>query len=104
MENHIWKSGAKILYLINKSEKLREQEKRKIEATLQSKYNNIDYFFVSKSISKIELNLLKKKIFEKMPIIRVYTKEPGKETSKEPMILKRSAKITDAAEKILNIK
>ena len=35
-----------------------------------------------------------------MNIIRVYTKEPGKEASKDPMVLKKNSTIKDAAEKI----
>lgn len=101
VDKDIWKSKAKKIYLFNKSELLSEDQKRKIEATLKSKYKNIDYFFTSKKITKIEIQKLKKKIFEKMPIIRVYTKEPGKKASLDPMILKREAKIADAAEKIL---
>lgn len=43
---------------------------------------------------------LKQMIFDNLNIIRVYTKEPGKEHTAEPLVLKKGATIEDAAEKI----
>ena len=44
---------------------------------------------------------LKNKIFETFDKIRVYTKEPGKEKEKKPVILNQNSTIKDVAEKIL---
>ncbi|HDL02226.1 MAG TPA: TGS domain-containing protein, partial [Candidatus Pacearchaeota archaeon] len=60
-----------------------------------------DYIFLSNSPTKTKLNQLTHKIFDTFPIIRVYTKEPKKAPSKEPMILKQNSTFRDAAEKIL---
>jgi len=100
-DKDIWRSKAHKIYLFNKSEKLTQSEKRKIEANLKSKYKGLDYFFLSSETEKREITELKKKIFEKFPIIRIYTKEPGKKPSSDPMILKRKSKVKVVAEKIL---
>ena len=44
---------------------------------------------------------LKEKLFPLFGKIRVYTKEPGKEKTKRPLIFKPGAIIEDVAEKIL---
>ena len=56
---------------------------------------------MSKNPTKTKLEEFKKKIFKTFPIIRVYTKEPKKEASIEPMILKKGSIFKDAVEKIL---
>ncbi|MFC1682464.1 GTPase [Nanoarchaeota archaeon] len=119
------KSTAKQIIVFNKTDKLNEQEKRKIRATLQSKKYNF-VMISTKNASNIKnselndnkvgvggrgcfvgqgvtqnLEELKNKIFQTFDKIRIYTKEPGKEKSKKPMILKQNSTISDAAEKIL---
>ena len=44
---------------------------------------------------------MKNQIFETFPVIRIYTKEPHKPATNEPMISKENATVEDAAEKIL---
>ncbi|MCK5449243.1 50S ribosome-binding GTPase [Candidatus Pacearchaeota archaeon] len=100
-EEHLHYTKAKKILLFNKEDELSEEEKRKIEATLKSKYRNYNYFFFSQKADKTKIEELKKKIFITFPIIRVYTKEPKKEASKEPMILKKDSTFKDAVEKIL---
>ena len=92
------KSKAKKIIVFNKSDLLNNNEKRKIQATLQSKKYN---FVLISSKEKENLEELKKKIFQSFNKIRVYTKEPGKEKSKKPIILKPNSVIKDVAEKIL---
>ena len=100
-EKYTYRTKAKIILIFNKEDLLSENEKRKIEANLKSKYKKINYIFFSNKPSKIELENLKQKIFKTFPIIRVYTKEPKKEASLDPMILKENSTFKDAAEKIL---
>jgi len=89
--------GKKIL-VFNKIDNLDEQQKRKISSTLQSK----KYNFVMVSTYTLEgIEELKKKIFNSFDIIRVYTKEPGKERSNKPIILRPGKTVKDVAEKIL---
>lgn len=101
-EKYIYRTNAKIILIFNKEDNLNETEKRKIEANLKSKFRKYDFFMIS-SLDKNnkKVSELKKKIFGTFPIIRVYTKEPKKDPSKDPMILKKDSTIKDAAEKIL---
>jgi ribosome-interacting GTPase 1 len=97
-EKFTYRSNAKIILVLNQ---IQESEKRKTEATLRSKFKNYDYIFLDLKNFKInELKNFKRSIFETFPIIRVYTKEPKKEASKDPMILKKDSTIKQAAQKI----
>jgi len=100
-EDHLYRAKGKIITIFNKIDTLSENEKRKLEANLKSKFKKLDYTFFSNKPTKLEIEKLKQKIFETFPIIRIYTKEPRKPASKEPMILKEKSTVTDAAEKIL---
>lgn len=96
------RSSAKIFIIFNKADLLDSNELRRIEANLRSKYKNYVHFIVSsfKPDEQI-IREFKKKLFESFPVIRVYTKEPRKEATKEPMILKIGSTLEEAAEKIL---
>lgn len=101
-ENYLYQTKAKIITIYNKIDLLDLQEKRKLEATIKSKFNKYEILMISaNNLERLDKENLIKKIFETFPIIRVYTKEPKKEPSIEPMILKEGSKIKDAAEKIL---
>lgn len=91
---------AKIILTITKMDLANEQEKRRIEANLKSKFKKYSYFLIGNDNTKDELETIVKTIFQTFPIIRVYTKEPKKEHSKEPMIMKKGSTLQDAAEKI----
>ena len=98
-EKFLYRSPSKIILVLNKIE---DYDKRKIEANLKSKFKKYDYVIIDcQDPTKLELEKLKKKIFNTFPIIRIYTKEPKKEPSKEPMIVKKYSTFEDAAEKIL---
>ncbi|MFH1522110.1 MAG: GTPase [archaeon] len=99
-EKYIHQSRARVILIYNKEDLLSEDKKRKTEANLKSKYKKFDYIFFSDKPTNTKLNELTKKIFDTFPIIRVYTKEPKKTASKEPMILKKNSTFKDAAEKI----
>jgi len=95
----ISKAIGKRILVYNKEDLLSNEEKRKIEATIKSKFGGCNFIlFSEKSLEKI--NELKEKIFSSFPIIRVYTKEPKKEPSAEPMILNKGSLLKDAVEKI----
>lgn len=92
------KAHGKKIIAFNKIDKLNESEKRKLSSKLQSK----KYNFVLISTKTLEgINELKEKIFKSFDKIRVYTKEPGKEKSNKPVILKPNSTVRDVAEKIL---
>lgn len=97
-ENFLYRSPAKIILILNKIE---DYDKRKLEANLKSKFKKYSYQIIDcESPEKLELEKLKKEIFKTFPIIRVYTKEPKKEPSIEPMILKTGSTFKDAIEKV----
>ena len=101
IEQNLPSTNAKRIIVFNKSDLLTEQEKRKISSTLQSKKYNFILISSIKEISNNNLEELKKKIFNSFNIIKVYTKEPKKEKSKKPMIMKPEATVKDVVEKIL---
>lgn len=92
------KSSAKQIIVYNKIDNLSENEKRKLTSTLQSKKYS---FVLISSKTKENLEDLKNKIFQSFNKIRVYTKEPHKEKSKRPIIMKKNSTVKDIAEKIL---
>jgi hypothetical protein len=92
------KTGGKKIIVFNKIDLLNENEKRKINATLQSK----KYDFVMISTKTLEgIEELKEKLFQSFKKIRIYTKEPGKEKSSRPIIMEPDSTTKDVAEKIL---
>ena len=52
------------------------------------------------AMTKENINELKDKIFHKLKVIRVYTKEPGKPKAQRPVVLKQGSTIRELAEKI----
>lgn len=95
------KTNGKIILIINKSDQINENEKRKLQATLKSKYKNYNFVIISTKTQE-NLSELKDKLFQSFGKLRVYTKEPGKEPDKtKPMILNPGNTIRDVAEKIL---
>jgi ribosome-interacting GTPase 1 len=98
----IWKNRGKKIIVYNKSEELDEKELRKISATLKSKFKDYSSYILSpKNPEKEKIQELKKEIFEAANVIRIYTKEPKKEPTKTPLILKENSTPRDVAEKIL---
>jgi len=98
VESKIRTSGKKIVVL-TKADLLSTQEKRKHQATLQSKKYN---FVMISTKTKENIEELREKIFQSFNKLRIYTKEPGKKADKNrPMILEPGKNIEDVAEKIL---
>lgn len=98
VEKKIQTQGTKIV-VFNKIDLLSQKEKRKISATLQSKKYNFQLISIK---TKEGIEELKEKTFQDFDKIRIYTKEPGKESNrKNPMILNPNAIVKDVAEKIL---
>lgn len=100
IEEKLPKTPAKRIVVFNKTDYLDEKEKRKLSATLQSKKYNFVFVSAIPELPKNNLEELKNKIFESFNIMRVFTKEPGKEKSKKPMIMKPHSTVQDVAEKI----
>ena len=95
MKEKIEKFSGKKIFVYNKMDLV--SDKRKLEARLKSMRLN----FVGVScVSGEGLESLKEKIFYSMDVIRIFTKEPGKEKSKEPVVLPEGSSVKDVAETI----
>ncbi len=98
IEDLIKNNSKKRIIVFSKGDLLSENEKRKLQSTLQSKKYN---FVIISSLTGEGLEELKEKLFKSFEKLRIYTKEPGKEKSKTPVILEPGDIIRDVAEKIL---
>lgn len=101
LEKALGKNRGKKLVIFNKIDLLTENEKRKIQATLQSKKYN---FILFSAKTKENLEGLRNKIFESFDKLRIYTKQPGEKFDRAksfPMILEMGSDVKDVAEKIL---
>ncbi len=101
IEKKIEKSIGNRIIIFNKIDTLSENEKRKIRATLKSKYRNYDFVLISSKTNE-GIKEMKEKLFHSFGKIRIYTKQPGEhEKSKRPIILPPESMVKDVAEKIL---
>jgi len=91
------RTSGKQIIVVNKIDRLNNQELRKLEATLKSRKMN--YVLLSTK-DKTGIEELKRKIMNEMDVIRVFMKEPGKQKSDKPAVLKSGATIYDVAESI----
>jgi len=98
IEPFISRSPAKRIILINKSDLLNEEQKRRLEETIKSK--KINGLLIS-ALTGFNLQLLKDEIIKNSNFIRIYTKEPGKAPSKDPVALPQNSTVKDVAESIL---
>lgn len=89
--------GSRIIVL-TKIDLLSHEELRKLDARCKSK--RLSYVLTS-SVDGRGVLELKKRIFEGMHVIRVYTKEPGKQPSPLPVVLPINSTVKDVAESIL---
>ncbi len=87
--------GEKIIVFNNKH----RLDERKLEATLRSK--KLNYTIINAETGE-GLEELKEKIFLGFHKIRVFTKEPGKAKSDNPLILNPGSTVKDAADKIFH--
>ena len=98
IEKNLQRTVGERIILYTKTDLLSQNEKRKISATLQSrKYN----FVIISSKTGEGIEEMKEKLFQSFKKIRVYTKEPGKEKARRPIILNPDSTIKNVAEKIL---
>ncbi|MBU2612154.1 MAG: 50S ribosome-binding GTPase [Nanoarchaeota archaeon] len=92
---------GKEIVVVTKSDLLTPEEKRKLFAKMQSKKYNFEIISTLPSLHEDNIEELKKKIFDSFDVLRIFTKEPGKNPEKRPMILKPNSNVRDVAEKIL---
>jgi hypothetical protein len=93
------KSYGKQLIVINKVDLLSNEQLRKFQETIKSK--RIPGILISAETGA-GIEELKERIFQNMNSIRIYTKEPGKSPSPNPVVLKQGSTVKDIAESIRN--
>jgi len=91
------KIRGKKLIVFNKIDLLTLNEKRKISETLKSK--KYDFILIS-TLTDEGIEELKEIIFDGFEMCRIYLKEPGKEPTTKPLIMKPSSTVLDIANKI----
>jgi uncharacterized protein len=101
LEKKLYMTTGKKIIVFNKGDQISEEEKRKLKAKLQSKKYNFSIISSIPHWKDNGIEELKRKIFDSFEILRIYTKEPGKEKQNKPMIMKPGSTVKDAAEKIL---
>jgi len=99
IEKELKKAKGKRIIVVNKIDSLEGNDLRKLHAQLSTKKYN---FVLTSTINLQGLDELKEKIFHSFDKIRIYTKEPGKEKSRRPMILNPNSTVKEIAEKILS--
>lgn len=105
IETKLNKSFGKGKRIIIYNSKNHRDNLRKISETFKSK--KYDFIILSNLLrggrgDGSGLEILKEKLFKSFDKIRVYTKEPGKEKSNRPIILKPNSTVKQVAEKILH--
>jgi len=93
------RAPSKRIMALTKLDLLSPDEHRKLDARCRSR--RFDYVLVS-SVSGEGVVALKRRIFEMMKVIRVYTKEPGKPPAVLPVVLPIGSSVKDVAESIRN--
>jgi hypothetical protein len=92
------KASGKRIIVINKTDLLSENELRKLNEKIKSK--RLNALTISAETNQ-GIEQLKEKIFVMMDSIRIYTKEPGKQASEDPIVLPKNSTVKDVAESIL---
>ena len=92
------KASGKRIIVINKTDLLSENELRKLNEKIKSK--RLNALTISAETNQ-GIEQLKEKIFVMMDSIRIYTKEPGKQASEDPIVLPKNSTVKDIAESIL---
>lgn len=97
VEKFLQRTRGKKIIVINKSDLLNGDELRKLDAKIKSKKIN---GIVVSALTGNGVSELKEKMFQSMEVIRIYTKEPGKKSNSEPVVLSSGANVRDVAESI----
>lgn len=98
VEKNLFRSHGKRIIVLNKADIFNGNELRKMEERMKSK--RINGIIISAE-SGMNIDKLKRRIFEEMNVVRIFTKEPGKPKSRDPVVLVRGSSVKDVAESIL---
>ncbi len=91
--------GTDLIVVILDGEKNLDEQKREIEDILDKRRIKIKRLYVVTK-KPIGLDKLKKKIWKSLGVIRVYTKTPGKNPEKKPIIMEKESTVGDVAKEV----
>ena len=94
----LFRAPKKRIIIINKSDLLSQTELRKLQETLKSKKI---FGIIISSYDSYNIDSLKLLMLSQMDVIRIFTKEPGKPSTKIPVVLQQNSTVKDVAESIL---
>lgn len=100
LKEKLYMITGKTIIVFNKSDLLDPTELRKLKAKMQSKKYNFEIISCIPFMKENGIDELRKKIFSSFDIIRIYTKEPGKNRMEKPMIMQPKSTVKEAADKI----
>ena len=98
VESPLIRAQGKRLIVMTKIDLLTEEQHRKLEMTIKSKRLNA---IVVSATTLENIGELKEKIVQSMHVIRIYTKEPGKQQAHIPVVLPEGSTVYNVAESIL---
>lgn len=98
VKNIVGKYPPNKIWIFNKADLLSSEELRKNFERIKSK--RLVGLIVSAKTA-FGVDVLKQLMFREMGVVRIYTKEPGKEPAKDPVVLKEGASVKEVAESIL---
>ncbi len=97
LESLFTRAVGKRIIVYSKVDLLSTEERRKLEARCSSRKIKVLFF---SAVSLEGLLGLKQHIFAAMDSIRIYTKEPGKQPNRLPVVLPHHSTVRDVAESI----
>lgn len=98
IEPRLKRAHGKQLIVITKLDLLTDEQRRKLEMTIKSKRLNA---VLISNTTKENIDMVKEHVLQGMHIIRVYTKEPGKQPASIPVVLPEGSTVRNVAESIL---
>ncbi|MBI2451627.1 50S ribosome-binding GTPase [Candidatus Pacearchaeota archaeon] len=98
IEKQIPRARGKRIVVVNKADRLQDDELRKLRERIKSK--RINGVIIS-AFAGFGIDELKQRIFNEIGMIRIYMKEHGRKVSEKPLVLPKGATVKDVAESIL---
>ncbi|HLC59049.1 MAG TPA: GTPase [archaeon] len=89
-----------IIILIDKRESLHKQKTDLLKILKKNKVLDKNYVFVMNDYTERGLEKLKKGIWKRLKLIKVYTREPGKPKALPPIVLKPGSTVEDVARQV----
>ncbi len=93
-------TSDEIIILIDKSKDVHSQKAEMIKLLKKNRLTGKRYVFVKNDYTQKGLEKLKVSVWNSLGLIKVYTKEPGKDKAFPPIVLKPGSTVEDVAKQI----